>query len=881
VKRLLVALAACALAFSAGGAGLRGTSPEQTFDDDGVREFLNQLELAVQSGLTSRYMFLVSGTADRLSARQFGDDEVRADATRVVIQERERLGLRVLTGAGYRLIADVFVETGHRAREVTWQLDIIRADKGGPWRIDGQRRLTGVDNLYHLTIDPAKQYAARDLTIAAEDLEITLANGSVFVVDTDQGVTGVVLLGGAEVRFHPAPETEQTQLKIFCGSRTLDAHADALFVRISPDDFAERVGADHLTPRAVDPRALARAEALLREDGPKSFGVDLADLSRDWWSIVPAQGDFLAEIHTRRYGTLTYARSGAEPEDITLFNRKLRRNIALYTSAQRLAQRGRFYDEDAGVEYDVLDYGIDLSVAPDREWIDGLARVHLKVRSAPLASLTLRLAEPLVVRSIVSDQFGRLFGIRVSHQNSIVVNLPATIGQGAELTLMIAYSGRLPAEPADRETVTLAGAAAAQSEAPLIPPEPSYLYTNNSYWYPQSSVTDYATATLRITLPSSYDCVGSGELATGSPIVAAAKDGAPRKTYVFTAAEPVRYLAFLVSRFTHTADQAIALPNRTLKLSVEANPREAQLGREYADRAADIVRFYASLLDDCPYPSLTLAIVESQRPGGHSPAYFAAINQPPMDALLVGRHDPEVFANYPEFYVAHEVAHQWWGQAVGWSNYHERWLSEGFAQYFAALYARQHRGDRTFAGVMRQLRQWGMSESPEGPIYLGYRLGHIRGESKVFSALVYNKSAAVLHMLRRLVGDDAFFRGVRRFYRASRFRKAGTEDLRRAMEAESARPLERFFERWIYGSTLPTLKFSSRVDGDAVVLHVEQIGELFDVPLTVTLQYADGKSVDVVVPVTERTVEMRVALAGRLRRVSVNKDDGTLADVRD
>lgn len=880
MKRLLVALAACALAFSAGGAGLRGTSPEQTFDDDGVREFLNQLELAVQSGLTSRYLFLVSGTADRLSARQFGDDEVRPDATRVVIQERERLGLRVRTGAGYRTIVDVFIETGRRAREVTWQLDIVRADKSGPWRIDGQRRLTGVDNLYHLAIDPARQYAARDLTIAAEDLEITLANGSVFVVDTDQGVTGVVLLGDAEVRFHPAPATEQTQLKIFCGSRTLDAHADALFVRINPDDFAARVGAGHLEPRAVDPRALARAEALLREDGPKSFGVDLADLSRDSWSIVPAQGDFLAEIHTRRYGTLTYARSGAEPEDITLFHRKLRRNIALYTSAQRLAQRGRFYDEDAGAEYDVLDYDVDLSVAPEREWIDGLVRVHLKVRSAALASLTLRLAEPLVVRSIVSDQFGRLFSIRVSHQNSIVVNLPATIGQGAELTLAIAYSGRLPAEPADRETVTLAGAAATQSEAQLIPPEPSYLYTNNSYWYPQSSVTDYATATLRITLPSSYDCVGSGEL-TGSPVVAAAKDGAPRKTYVFTAAEPVRYLAFIVSRFTHTADQAIALPNRTLKLAVEANPREARFGREYADRAADIVRFYASLLDDCPYPSLTLAIVESERPGGHSPAYFAAINQPPMDALLVGRHDPEVFANYPEFYVAHEIAHQWWGQAVGWNNYHERWLSEGFAQYFAALYARQHRGDRTFAGVMRQLRQWGMSESPEGPIYLGYRLGHIRGESKVFSALVYNKSAAVLHMLRRLVGDEAFFRGVRRFYRASRFRKAGTEDLRLAMEAESARPLERFFERWIYGSTLPTLKFSHRVDGDAVVLHVEQIGELFDVPLTVTLQYVDGKSVDVVVPVTERTVEMRVALAGRLRRVSINKDDGTLADVRD
>jgi aminopeptidase N len=236
-----------------------------------------------------------------------------------------------------------------------------------------------------------------------------------------------------------------------------------------------------------------------------------------------------------------------------------------------------------------------------------------------------------------------------------------------------------------------------------------------------------------------------------------------------------------------------------------------------------------------------------------------------------------VFNNYPEFYLAHEIAHQWWGQAVGWRNYHEQWLSEGFAQYFAALYAQRFRGDDAFASVLRQLRKWGIDESPAGPIYLGYRLGHIQGEPRVRSALLYNKSAAVLHMLRRLMGDQEFFRGVKRFYRASRFRKAGTEDLRLAMEAESKRSLERFFQRWIYGSTLPQLKFSHRVEGRDVILHVEQIGELFDVPLTVTLQYADNKSVDVLVPVTERAIDMRVALAGRLRGVQISKDDGTMA----
>ena len=238
-----------------------------------------------------------------------------------------------------------------------------------------------------------------------------------------------------------------------------------------------------------------------------------------------------------------------------------------------------------------------------------------------------------------------------------------------------------------------------------------------------------------------------------------------------------------------------------------------QRGRELAERAADIAQFYESLLGDSPYSSFTVALVESDLPGGHSPGYFAVLNQPLPTSPLVWRNDPAAFDNYPDFFLAHEIAHQWWGQAVGWRNYHEQWLSEGFAQYFAALYAQHQRGDEVFVGVLRQMRKWGIDASDQGPVSLGYRLGHIHGDGRVFRALVYNKGAAVLHMLRRLVGDEAFFRGLRRFYRDSRFRKVGTDDFRAAMERETGQPLERFFERWIYGSTLPRLKVSYRVDG--------------------------------------------------------------------
>src|SRR4029077_20279253 len=138
---------------------------------------------------------------------------------------------------------------------------------------------------------------------------------------------------------------------------------------------------------------------------------------------------------------------------------------------------------------------------------------------------------------------------------------------------------------------------------------------------------------------------------------------------------------------------------------------------------------------------------------------------------------------------------------------------EAFAQYFAALYAQHQRGDSVFTGILKQMRRWGMNESDQGPVYLGYRLGHIKSDGRIFRALVYNKGAAVLHMLRRLIGDEAFFKGVRRFYTQWRFRKAGSEDLKAAFEAESPRSLDRFFSRWIYNDTLPRLKFTYRIDG--------------------------------------------------------------------
>ena len=186
-----------------------------------------------------------------------------------------------------------------------------------------------------------------------------------------------------------------------------------------------------------------------------------------------------------------------------------------------------------------------------------------------------------------------------------------------------------------------------------------------------------------------------------------------------------------------------------------------------------------------------------------------------------------------------------------------------------------------FTSVIRQMRRWAIEMSPQGPVYLGYRLGHIKGDTRVFRAVVYNKGAMVLHMLRRFVGDARSSRGCASSTRRERFRKAGTDDFQAAMEAASGKSLQRFFDRWIFESDIPTVRFSvPETTSSEVRVRFEQMEDrLFDIPITVTLSYADGSSEDVTVAVTDKVTERSIPLKRALRSVDVNRDGAALAEI--
>ncbi len=875
---LLFALAICSVP-------LQGQGPTPP---DGPGRVVAQLERLARDGTPDQLAGLMSASLPASRLNDFALDFFVPGVTRTVALERDRVPLAdVADGDGYSLIVEFFAEVGERARIVSARVDLRRVDvQANRWEIVDLERLNVVEGLYRLRLNTARAYSARNLTVDGEDFRLTLIEGSVFLIDSDGGVTGMVLVGRGEMRFSPPSATEQGQMRIFAGSDRLVTTFDAAYVRLSPAEYLTRVSTSALVEQPLDRRAVRQAEAIFSRDKSKSYNLDMTEVSRDEWFLLPPEGDLLAEVSTRRFGTLTYAKIGNQAEDISLFSRERRRTMSIYASKSTLERRGLAYNEDDQTEFDVAAYEIDVDVDPERSTLKGRAQVTITSKVPVLGAFTLRLAESLTVTSVTSVELGRLLFLRVRNQNGLLVNLPRLLPQGASLTLTVTYNGRVDAQRADSENLQINAL-----DPPVLPSEPSFLLSNRAYWYPQNASTDYATARLRVTVPDGYGAVASGQLVTGDfglrDIIATRGDG---RTLIFSATKPTRYLSLVIARFVRVLDtnfdpsvQATgprpAATSGQLSLSVEANARQAGRGRELLVSAADVMRFYTSVMREAPYPALTLAVVENQIPGGHSPAYAVVLNTPPPASQFLTRNDPAFFSGFPEFFVAHELAHQWWGQAVGWNSYHEQWLSEGFAQYFAALYAQYLRGDSVFVDMLRQFRRWSLSESDQGPVYLGYRLGHVKNDGRVFRALVYNKGAGVLHMLRRLVGDEVFFNGLRRYYAAFKFQKAGTPDVQRAFEQESGQSLQRFFDRWIYSNELPRLRWGSTITPGEVVVRIEQDPDrVFDVPVTVTLTYADGRIVDSVVPISMAREEHHFRTTSPVRSVQINRDFGALAE---
>jgi aminopeptidase N len=237
-----------------------------------------------------------------------------------------------------------------------------------------------------------------------------------------------------------------------------------------------------------------------------------------------------------------------------------------------------------------------------------------------------------------------------------------------------------------------------------------------------------------------------------------------------------------------------------------------------------------------------------------------------------------------DFFLAHELAHQWWGHGVAGQNYRERWISEGFAQYAAALWIGHSLGEDAFRSLIGRMADWAERRSGEGPIHLGHRLGHIQGDRQTFRAVVYDKGALVLHMLRGIVGDAAFRQALTTVQSKYRFQKTGTDELCKVLEEASGRSLVSYFDAWVYGTALPALTVSRRPEavGPPYRTRVEVKAQDLPgpVPLELALAYRGGRAVRRV-ELTPSGGAWSIETPGAPGKLEVNGDRGLLARVRE
>jgi aminopeptidase N len=226
--------------------------------------------------------------------------------------------------------------------------------------------------------------------------------------------------------------------------------------------------------------------------------------------------------------------------------------------------------------------------------------------------------------------------------------------------------------------------------------------------------------------------------------------------------------------------------------------------------------------------------------------------------------------------VVHEVAHQWWGDAVTERDWDDVWLSEGFATYFAHLFTEHVNGRDAFVKAIKADVPVILKEQQELP---GTPIVHrnLSDMTRVLNRLVYQKAGWTLHMLRGIVGTETFWAGIREYYRRFKDGNASTADFRQVMEQASGRPLAWFFDQWLTRAGIPTVSGGWRYDAATrqVVLDLSQTQteDTFRLPIEVGLTMANGQMRVERVELAERN--SRFTLPSESAPVAVTLDPNT------
>jgi aminopeptidase N len=551
----------------------------------------------------------------------------------------------------------------------------------------------------------------------------------------------------------------------------------------------------------------------------------------------------------------------AEHEEARLKRSRAFRSVLARASSGRRAHVPEGLDRG----YDVLTYDLAFDLDPAVTAIEGRAAIRISSLRGGLSEVRLDLDDAMSVRSVHRD--GQPLGSYSASSDVLHVPLDPPLGAEERTTLVVRWDG-----------TPLAGGALSFWTAPSSGPSLSSLaepFDARPVWPCVADPSDQAVTTVSMTVPEGYVAVSAG-LGVSSP----AEAGKVTWTWRLPQPIPSYLVSVAVARYETIATEYRSLDGtRTMPVVGYVVPEHADRNRARVESMAGHLGVLASLFGEYPFLDTKYGIVEGSFQGGMEHPTMTLIG-----ASILGDASRDVTG-----LLVHELAHQWWGDEVTMRTWDDIWLNEGFATYAEVLYY-----ERTLHAAPGSL----LTTRYDDGLYAGHLGPPVVAPAEDpfrYTGAVYEKGAWVLHMLRRLVGDETFFAALRDYRRRHGRGNATRADLRADFEALSGRDLKQFFDQWVETPYRPVLRATNRnrTDGrvevtvrqtqaHSVVHPQADPGDRphYRFPLALRVFSATAASTTAVVEVTNAEETFTLAAPGGLPAVALTLDpDGDLLKV--